>query len=162
MIRSIDGFHADREGDWVAELSCFHSQHIRHQPPFRQRPWVLDTDGRASHIGSAVECALCDLHEFPEDLTILGRAGPWNQGSVPDSLRHAHRTPEGQWGRLVIHHGAVDFQFEPEGRATATSIHLDAGSHQPIPPGMPHRVIVIGPVEVELEFWGRGHSAEPP
>jgi hypothetical protein len=26
----------------VAELSCGHTQHLRHQPPWQSRAWVLD------------------------------------------------------------------------------------------------------------------------
>ena len=45
MIRTIDGFHLDDAGDWVAELSCLHGQHVRHRPPFRDRAWVETEDG---------------------------------------------------------------------------------------------------------------------
>ena len=38
MLRPIDGFHQDEEGHWVAELRCGHGQHVRHAPPFWQRP----------------------------------------------------------------------------------------------------------------------------
>jgi hypothetical protein len=33
--RTIVGFSRDDTGDWVANLACFHRQHIRHNPPFR-------------------------------------------------------------------------------------------------------------------------------
>lgn len=65
MIRRIDGFHHDNEGDWVAELSCLHHQHVRHRPPFWNRPWVDTWAGRAARIGSRLECALCDRLEIP-------------------------------------------------------------------------------------------------
>ena len=161
MIRSIVGFHADSDGDWVAELSCYHSQHLRHRPPFQQREWVLDPVGRAAHLGSHIECPLCDRAELPEGLTILGRAGPWDQDSVPGGLLRAHRTPEGRWGRLVIHDGAVGFQFKPGDAPPAPVRHLDAGAHQPIPPGVPHRLILTGAVRLELEFWGGPTQSEP-
>ncbi len=155
MIRSILGFHPDSDGDWVAELSCYHTQHLRHRPPFQQRPWVLDPAGRASRVGSDIDCPLCDRAELPDGLMILGRAGPWDQGSVPDALRHAHLTPEGWWGLLVVHDGGIGFQFKPDETPTAPVVHLDAGAYQSIPPGVPHRLMVTGPVEVELQFRGR-------
>ncbi len=40
--RAITGYHLDDEGDWVAELSCGHNQHVRHRPPFRLRAWVTE------------------------------------------------------------------------------------------------------------------------
>ncbi len=154
MNRTIVAFHADPAGDWVAELSCYHNQHIRHRPPFQSRPWVDDPAGRAGHIGSPIDCPFCDRTELPTDLAVLGRVGPWNQDSLPSPLRHAHQTPHGQWGHLRVHAGAIDFQFEPD-RADSPVIHLHAGSHQHIPPGRTHRVIPTGDVELELELWGK-------
>jgi tellurite methyltransferase len=63
--RTIAGFHQDDEGDWVAELSCLHNQHVRHRPPFQDRPWVMTEAGRASHIGTGIDCPLCDRSEPP-------------------------------------------------------------------------------------------------
>ena len=66
MRRRIVGFRQDQSGDWIADLSCLHSQHVRHQPPFRLAPWVLDEYGRAARIGTELECRLCDEAELPE------------------------------------------------------------------------------------------------
>ncbi|MGE4218022.1 MAG: DUF3565 domain-containing protein [Alphaproteobacteria bacterium] len=60
MERSIVGFHRDAEGAWVADLSCGHGQHMRHEPPWRERPWTLTAAGRAARVGTTVECRLCD------------------------------------------------------------------------------------------------------
>jgi hypothetical protein len=57
--RRITGFRQDEEGHWIAELECGHSQHMRHQPPWQVRPWVLTAEGRARYIGVAVPCRLC-------------------------------------------------------------------------------------------------------
>jgi tellurite methyltransferase len=64
--REIVGFHQDEHGDWVAELSCLHSQHVRHRPPFMERAWVLTEEGRDARIGSEIECPLCDRAEDAE------------------------------------------------------------------------------------------------
>lgn len=61
--RTISGFHQDDGGTWVAELSCGHTQHIRHNPPFRLAPWVLDDDERAGRVGAPIECPQCDQAE---------------------------------------------------------------------------------------------------
>ena len=58
--RRITSFHQDTEGHWVAELECGHTQHMRHQPPWTVRPWVLTQEGRDSFIGTPVPCPLCD------------------------------------------------------------------------------------------------------
>jgi hypothetical protein len=60
MDQRITGFHQDDRGDWVAELECGHRQHMRHQPPWQLRPWVLTAEGRASFIGTPVHCRLCE------------------------------------------------------------------------------------------------------
>lgn len=57
--RRITGFHRDGEGHWVAELECGHTQHVRHDPPWQVRPWVLTADGRAGFLGSALGCVEC-------------------------------------------------------------------------------------------------------
>ncbi len=65
MKSKITGFHQDADGDWVAELSCGHRQHVRHSPPWRTRPWVLTVEGRQKKIGSALECPECAPQETP-------------------------------------------------------------------------------------------------
>ena len=60
MRRAIVSFHRDDEGHWVADLACGHTQHVRHQPPFVERPWVTTPAGRAAHIGTELDCKMCD------------------------------------------------------------------------------------------------------
>lgn len=60
MKREIIGFHRDAVGDWVADLTCGHTQHVRHNPPLVSRPWVLREDGRRQFIGHTVECLECE------------------------------------------------------------------------------------------------------
>jgi hypothetical protein len=57
--RAIVGFHQDDEGHWVADLECGHTQHMRHQPPWQNRAWVLTPEGRARFIGVRVGCRQC-------------------------------------------------------------------------------------------------------
>jgi len=58
--RAIVGYRQDEHGDWVAELDCGHRRHVRHQPPFQLRPWVVDPEGRQQPLGASLECGLCD------------------------------------------------------------------------------------------------------
>lgn len=60
MQRKIVGFHQDEAQDWVADLACGHKQHVRHQPPWLNRPWVVSPEGRHSHIGYFLDCKGCD------------------------------------------------------------------------------------------------------
>ncbi|MGZ0705653.1 DUF3565 domain-containing protein [Pseudomonas sp. L5B5] len=56
---TICGFHLDEDDHWVAELSCGHTQHLRHQPPWQSRAWVLDPARRAEKIGQPFACGWC-------------------------------------------------------------------------------------------------------
>jgi len=67
MQSKITGFHKDDEDDWVAELECQHGQHIRHQPPFINRPWTLTSASRNEKVGMHLECLKCDRNE-PTDI----------------------------------------------------------------------------------------------
>lgn len=60
MQRRIVGFHQDQEQHWVADLECGHAQHVRHNPPWFLRPWVITTEGRRQALGTSLECRLCD------------------------------------------------------------------------------------------------------
>ena len=60
MRRRITGFHQDDERHWVAELECGHTQHVRHDPPWQVRPWVVTEAGRRGRLGTALDCVECD------------------------------------------------------------------------------------------------------
>lgn len=67
MKRRIVGFHQDNRREWVAELACGHGQHVRHQPPFQDRAWVLTAEGRRRYVGVEIECKLCDQEVREEE-----------------------------------------------------------------------------------------------
>jgi hypothetical protein len=64
-ITEITGFHQDAEGDWIAELACGHTQHVRHRPPWQSRPWTQTAEGRSARLGAKIECPLCDRPALP-------------------------------------------------------------------------------------------------
>jgi hypothetical protein len=51
--------------DWVADLECGQQQHVRHAPPWLNRPWVVSPEGRQSRFGSSLDCKHCNhsVHE---------------------------------------------------------------------------------------------------
>ena len=63
MKHPIVGYHRDEEDHWVAELDCGHNQHVRHNPPFVNRPWVVTERGRNSMLGHELNCVKCDRDE---------------------------------------------------------------------------------------------------
>lgn len=60
MKQKIIGFRQDNELHWVADLFCGHSQHVRHDPPWMERPWVLTENGRNEKIGMDLDCKRCE------------------------------------------------------------------------------------------------------
>ena len=72
-VRILD-FRQDEEQHWVAILSCGHTQHLRHQPPWQNRQWVLDPQRRNAIIGRPFACGWCAAEKAPgsgSDATLL-------------------------------------------------------------------------------------------
>lgn len=153
MRRTIVGFHQDEDGDWVAELSCLHNQHVRHQPPFQERPWVVDEAGRASRLGVELDCPLCDRAELPDGLRLARTAGPFDAETLPAGLRRDHRVADATWGCLRVEDGSVRFSMATK---PPVDVLLEAGDRQPIPPGVPHALTLDGPVRLAVEFYVTG------
>lgn len=156
MRRTITGFHRDDEGSWVAELSCLHNQHVRHQPPFRLAPWVLSDAERQARTGSPLDCPLCDRAELPEGLHVVRTTPVWTAETIPAGLRRAHRVAAGLWGRLRVEGGEVRFRA-----ATVPPIDtvVRTGSAQPIPPEVDHDVEPGPDARLFVEFLGRAPAA---
>jgi tellurite methyltransferase len=150
------GFHQDPEGGWVQELSCLHNQHVRHSPPFQLRDWVLTEEGRAVHLGDAVDCPLCQRLELPPDMIQVRRAGPFTEATLPTGLTRNHRVAAATWGLLTVRSGAVTFVMsDPAVEAT-----LGPGDVQGIPPEVPHHLVLRGRVELTIDFLVRaGHRS---
>jgi hypothetical protein len=66
MKKRIVGFHLDEEQHWVAELECGHNQHVRHNPPWTIRPWVITEEGRDRALGHELNCKKCDVGALPD------------------------------------------------------------------------------------------------
>ena len=60
MEQRIIGFHQDEHGDWVADLECGHGQHVRHNPPWSERAWVVTQHGREQKLGETLFCKKWD------------------------------------------------------------------------------------------------------
>ena len=66
MDQAIVGYHLDDEGHWVAELACGHNQHVRHDPPWQNRPWTQVQAGRDAMLGRMLDCRKCDQGAPPD------------------------------------------------------------------------------------------------
>ena len=57
--RAIVDFYLDEEDHWVAELECGHGRHVRHDPPWQNRPWVIKAETREPYLGYEFICKKC-------------------------------------------------------------------------------------------------------
>ena len=62
MKQAIVGYHTDDLNDWVAELRCGHFQHVRHNPPWQNRPWVESEEGVGSAFHFTGPAGLARMH----------------------------------------------------------------------------------------------------
>lgn len=131
------GFRRDDDGDWVAELSCLHRQHIRHEPPFWNAAWIEDHEARERRVGQPLDCPLCDRAELPDALRPVRTTATWDASTMPTALRRDHRVAKSTWGLLEVEAGEVRF-------VAATDPLIDRvvtpEQPQPIPPEVDHRV----------------------
>lgn len=147
--RAIAGYHQDEEGDWVAELSCGHDQHIRHRPPFQLREWVLDAGKRDALLETPLDCPLCDRAELPDSLQLVRTSPQWDEHTMPAGLKRSHRIAVGTWGRIVVHEGHLRFAARTE---PALNVIVGPGSTQAIPPDVEHDVQPLDQVCFSIDF----------
>jgi tellurite methyltransferase len=147
MDTTIAGFHQDDAGDWVADLACEHGQHMRHRPPWTERPWVATPEGRQAKLGAAIDCPLCDRIALPAAAKEYQRTATFTEQTLPAGLRANHRTKAGTWARIVVEEGALE--YHARGRVQ----QLAAGLVGIVEPEQPHHVLPLGAVKVHVEFW---------
>jgi tellurite resistance-related uncharacterized protein len=149
MRRRITGFVRDEQDDWVALLDCGHRQHVRHRPPFTNRPWVTTEAGRAEQLGRELPCALCDRFEMPSDFAAYKRTPAFTEATVPQGLLRDHSTKAGVWAQIRVLDGTLRY-------------HVPSLSRQfdltPDAPGIViaevvHHVEPLGPVRFYVEFF---------
>ncbi|AUX23812.1 hypothetical protein SOCEGT47_043420 [Sorangium cellulosum] len=153
MLRPITGYHQDEANDWVAELSCGHGQHVRHKPPLVTRPWVLTPEGRASMLGTELDCVRCDRLEVPDGLVAYKRTPEFDESTIPDGLRKNHATRAGVWGMIHVLSGRLRYRIDGlDGR----ELLLDPETRGIVLPEVLHHVDPEGPVRFFVEFHRKG------
>jgi tellurite resistance-related uncharacterized protein len=147
--RRIVGFVADDLGDWVARLECYHRQHVRHRPPFRPAPWVEDAVERDRRIGTTLNCPLCDRCELPDGLVVVRTTATWDERTMPEALRRAHRVASGTWGRLRVEAGSLRFFARTD---PLTDVIVESDRAQGIPPDVEHHIEPRGRIRFAVDF----------
>ncbi len=156
MQRVITGFHQDEHGDWVAELDCYHGQHVRHKPPFFNREWTQSEAGRNAMLGTALDCVRCDRLEFPEGLQEYKRTPDFTEATIPAGLLRDHTTKTGVWGLIEVEEGSLLYTVQEPREQSHT---LTPGTPGVVVPGMKHHVRTEGGVKFHVAFYAR---AKPP
>jgi tellurite methyltransferase len=155
MRRPITGYRQDERGDWIVELRCGHRQHVRHKPPFFLRPWITTEGGRASMLGTELDCMLCDRLELPDDFKAYKRTDEFEERSTPAGLLREHHTKQGVWGLLHVTQGRVRYVIDGMGGRTFDVLPGEPGV---IPAEVLHHVEPDGAARFYVEFYRR----EPP
>ncbi len=134
---TIRSFRRDEEGDWIAELSCGHSQHVRHRPPMEERPWVQTDEGRAGKLGVSLPCLYCRMPALPPAAREYKRTAEFDAISLPAGLRKSHTLKAGVWAEIVVTSGRVLYVLEDDGDL---GIVLRPGLAGTVGPERPHHV----------------------
>ena len=159
MKRAILRFRQDEQGDWVAGLDCGHDQHTRHRPPFVNRPWVVCGKTRAAMVGAELDCLRCDRMEWPDSFEPYRKTREFDELSIPTGFRKDHSTKRGVWARIHVVSGSLGYHVDaPVHRAMV----LEAPATGIIVPQVTHRLEVLGPVRLFLEFWRKSARREFP
>jgi tellurite methyltransferase len=152
MQRAITGYHNDTVGDLVAELTCGHGFHMRHAPPMTSRPWTLTVEGRASMLGTSVECLRCDRLEFPSGFAAYKKTRTFDRTDVPSGLLVAHTTRTGIWAKIHVIEGTLRYYIEapelPVQLLTPDVVGVVVAER-------PHRIEIDGQVRFYVEFYQR-------
>ena len=149
MLRTIVGYRKDVEDHWVALLDCGHPHHVRDHPPFKSRPWVLNAEGRAAHVGTPLNCVRCESFEMPSHFVAFKQTAVFTQDTLPEGLRHEHSTRRGVWARIVVHEGRLRYRVP----TLAMDDVLTPDHPGLVVPEIRHSVEPLGKVEFFLEFF---------
>ena len=148
--RAIKGFHQDEAGDWVAELACGHTQHVRHKPPFQERAWVQTQAGRDAQLGAELPCPYCAMPVLPTTgLTLYKQTPDFDEHTLPVGLQKRHTLKPGTWGRIVVLEGKLLYVIE---RTPELAFVLRPGLCGVIEPEVPHHVELRGHVRFHVEM----------
>ena len=149
MLRTITSFAVDELGDPIAHLDCGHAQHVRHRPPLQLRPWVMTAEGRASMLGTSLNCVRCGHLEWPADFVAYKRTPAFTAQSVPAGLLRDHATKRGVWARIVVLEGELRYHISSLGVDEVLSPYQGGI----VAPEVRHSVEPLGTVRFYVEFY---------
>jgi tellurite methyltransferase len=147
MKQPIAGFTQDEDHHWVAHLVCGHRRHVRHIPPFDDRPWTQAQSARDGMLGELMDCTRCSESEPPEGIAEYKRTRTFTENTVPAGLLRDHQTRSGVWAQIVVESGTLRLAVTPH-----TKLTLTAGQHAWSAPAQTHAVEPVGDVRFHVRF----------
>lgn len=149
MKRPITGYGVDQQGDWFAVLACGHPQHVRHQPPFINRPWVTTTSGRKNRLGHELNCLRCDRLELPDSVVADHNTAEFTSHDISHALMQSLALGTHMWLRVIVTQGILHY------RAPALDVNrqLDAKTAGVIPPRLDHQLTPIRTASFYFETY---------
>lgn len=149
--RPIIGYGTDEEDDWFAILDCGHRQHVRHRPPFVNRPWATTVAGRQRFLGHELDCVRCDRLELPDAKTLVlaYRTPIYSGDDVPATLAGWNESEKGHWLQVVPGRGQLRCQIP------ALDVDMKLTSTMPgiVPPQTPYRLVPNNTSSFRLETY---------
>ncbi|MDQ3185097.1 MAG: DUF3565 domain-containing protein [Pseudomonadota bacterium] len=149
MERPIIGFEVDADGDSIAILSCGHAQHVRHNPPFINRPWVTTEQGRNSMLDKTLNCVRCEKFELPNGFIAYKQTPVFTEESLPAALRKDHSTKAGIWAKIIVAEGKVRYRVS----ALDADMELSQDKIGIVVPEVLHNVEPLGATRFFVEFY---------
>lgn len=149
MERTVTGFDQDEVADPVALLDCGHRQHVRHEPPFINRPWVTTEEGRNSMLGTRLNCVRCDHSELPDHFVAYKQTPVFTESTLPDGLKKNHSTRNGVWAKIRVAEGRLRYRVESLGIDTELTPDVTGI----VIPEVLHSVEPLGNVRFLVEFY---------
>jgi len=88
------------------------------------------------------------MPSLPSGLREYKRSSTFTEATIPAGLLREHGTKPGVWALIVIEQGVLEYTIEEPLRTFMLKPELPGV----IPPVVPHRVTVRGPVRFHVEF----------
>jgi tellurite resistance-related uncharacterized protein len=82
------------------------------------------------------------------------RTAVFDENTLPDGLRRAHRTKPGVWGVIRVLEGRLRYcVLDPDSETIVSETILERGRPGLVLPDRPHRVEPLGAMRMNVEFY---------
>jgi len=112
--------------------------------------------GRASRLGTPLNCVLCDRKTIPGGYTAYRQTPVFNSTTVPTGLRHQHATKTGIWGIIHVVSGTLIYRIYHPFDSEET---LDSKTQGIVLPEVEHDVQPTENAEFYVEFWRQSETS---